>query len=251
LSSSDKARRNKKEPTRGKKEILFYYESRQNPNGDPGFDNQPRLMPDGTIMVTDVRVKRTMRDYAKKTWNVILFVDFNKDGNPVRAMERVKEILSPGTRNFKLEGKDIIESLLKLTFDVPLFGAFVPLQSEEDEGGSWQKLTGPLQFAMGRSINKVQVINPMISTHFVGKKDVSREQQFSTLGRFYSVEYALIKIYGALNPENLGKYLKDGKVMKKFDECNDRIFQCLWYGTNELLTRSKYPQRSILYIEIL
>ena len=32
-----------------KKEILFYYESRQNPNGDPGFENQPRLMPDGTL----------------------------------------------------------------------------------------------------------------------------------------------------------------------------------------------------------
>ena len=42
-----------------KKEILFYYESRKNPNGDPGFDDQPRLMDDGTIMVTDLRLKRT------------------------------------------------------------------------------------------------------------------------------------------------------------------------------------------------
>ncbi|HXX96253.1 MAG TPA: type I CRISPR-associated protein Cas7 [Candidatus Bathyarchaeia archaeon] len=47
-----------------RKEILFYYESRQNPNGDPGFENQPRLMSDGTIMVTDVRIKRTIRDYV-------------------------------------------------------------------------------------------------------------------------------------------------------------------------------------------
>ena len=44
-----------------KTDILFYYESRNNPNGDPGFDNQPRLMPDNTILVTDVRIKRTMR----------------------------------------------------------------------------------------------------------------------------------------------------------------------------------------------
>ena len=61
-----------------KKELLFYYESRQNPNGDPGFENQPRLMSDGTIMVTDVRIKRTIRDYAKNKYNVTLFVDFGK-----------------------------------------------------------------------------------------------------------------------------------------------------------------------------
>ena len=68
-----------------KREILFYYESRQNPNGDPGFENQPRMMPDGTIMVTDVRIKRTMRDYAKNVLDKILFVDYGKDGQPVKA----------------------------------------------------------------------------------------------------------------------------------------------------------------------
>src|SRR5437667_5103659 len=105
-----------------KKEILFYYESRQNPNGDPGFDNQPRLMTDGTIMVTDVRIKRTMRDYAKKTWKEKLFVDFGEDGNPITADKRAKEIISPDS----LKG-DVIKRLLELTFDVPLFGALIPI----------------------------------------------------------------------------------------------------------------------------
>ena len=50
-----------------KKEILFYYQSiRANPNGDPGFEDQPRLMSDNTILVTDLRLKRTVRDYASK-----------------------------------------------------------------------------------------------------------------------------------------------------------------------------------------
>jgi CRISPR-associated protein Csh2 len=237
--------------TSEKKEILFYYESRQNPNGDPGFDNQPRIMPDGTIMVTDVRIKRTMRDYAKKTWNdVTLFVDFGEDGNPITADNRAKEIISPKNKNKKLEG-DVIKSLLKSTFDVPLFGALVPIRTDKDNnGGSSQKLTGPLQFGIGRSINQVQVINPLISSHFVGKVKKEQEQQFSTFGRFYSVEYALIKVHGALNPENLGGYLADKDIEEKFIQCKDRIFQCLWKGTPELVTRSKFPQRSILYIEI-
>ncbi|PIN82466.1 MAG: type I-B CRISPR-associated protein Cas7/Csh2, partial [Nitrosopumilales archaeon CG11_big_fil_rev_8_21_14_0_20_33_24] len=66
-------------------EILFYYESKQNPNGDPGFENQPRMMPDDTIMVTDVRIKRTMRDYARDVKGETLFVDFDENGTPTTA----------------------------------------------------------------------------------------------------------------------------------------------------------------------
>ena len=232
-----------------RKEILFYYESRQNPNGDPGFDNQPRMMPDGTIMVTDVRIKRTMRDYAKKTWDEKLFVDFGEDGEPVEAKIKAKEIMSSANQNTK-PGGGIIESLLQLTFDVPLFAALVPISADIENGRS-QKLTRPLQFGIGRSINQVQVINPLISSHFVGRVKKGQKQQFSTFGRFYSVEYALIKVHGALNPDNLGQYLDDNQEIKeKFIQCEDRIFECLWNGTNELVTRSKFPQRSILYIEI-
>lgn len=42
---------------------------------------------------------------------------------------------------------------MKLTFDVPLFGALVPVRTTKDNGdGSSQKLTGPLQFGIARSI---------------------------------------------------------------------------------------------------
>ena len=77
-----------------KKEILFYYESdHANPNGDPGFENMPRLVQDGTILVTDVRIKRTIRDYAKNVLpNETLFVERKKEGESIKADERVKEL---------------------------------------------------------------------------------------------------------------------------------------------------------------
>src|SRR3972149_9379387 len=96
-----------------RKELLFYYESRMNPNGDPGFENQPRLMPDGTIMVTDVRIKRTIRDYAKSKYGDTLFVDFGEEGTPVKADERAREILGDSLG-------DAIKGLAVKTFDVPL-----------------------------------------------------------------------------------------------------------------------------------
>ena len=222
-------------------EILFYYESMQNPNGDPGFENQPRLMPDDTIMVTDVRIKRTMRDYARDVKGETLFVDYDKDGNAITADGKAKEIVG------SLSG-DVIGKLLDKTFDVPLFGALVPIRKSSGDEGSSEKLTGPLQFGISRSVNKVQIINPTIVGRFVGKEKTGK--QFSTFGKFYSVEYALIKVQGAVNPRNLAKYAEDKVILKKFKEKISMIHDCIWNGTNQLITRSKYPQRSILYIDV-
>jgi CRISPR-associated protein Csh2 len=224
------------------KEILLYYESRQNPNGDPGFENQPRLMPDDTIIVTDVRIKRTIRDYAKDKLGKTLFVDFGADGLPVTADGRAKEIIGD------LKGKDILKELIVDTFDTVLFGALVTKRSEdESEKGGSNKLTGPIQFGLARSVNEVKIINPLISGRFIGDAKKGRE---TTFGKFYSVEYALIKVHGGITPRNLGKYLEDKAVMKAFKENEAELFNCLWNGTNGLVTRSKFPQRSVLYIEI-
>lgn len=222
-------------------EIVFYYESMQNPNGDPGFENQPRMMPDDTIMVTDVRIKRTMRDYARDVRGETLFVDYDKNGNPIAADGKAEEIAG------SLKG-DVMAKLLEKTFDVPLFGALVPIRKGGNDEGSSEKLTGPLQFGISRSVNKVQIINPTIVGRFVGKE--KKGKQFSTLGKFYSVEYALIKVQGALNPQNLAKYAEDKDIMKKFEDKTSMIHDCMWSGTNKLITRSKYPQRSILYIDV-
>jgi CRISPR-associated protein Csh2 len=235
-----------------KKEILFYYESRMNPNGDPGFENQPRLMPDGTIIVTDVRIKRTIRDYAKSKYGETLFVDYGEDGTPVTADKRAKEIL----KNLD----DVVKGLICKTFDVPLFGALVPIRSEKGKGSS-QKLTGPVQFAIGRSVNQVEIINPLISGRFVGKEkkqenadgtqsDDQKSEQFSTFGKFYAVDYALIKIQGIVNPMNLGEYLNDAEATDSFRKAEEKLVACLWDGTNSLVTRSKYPQRSIFLLEV-
>jgi len=46
-------------------EIVFVYDSRfANPNGNPIENNEVRIIND-RVMVTDVRLKRTIRDYIK------------------------------------------------------------------------------------------------------------------------------------------------------------------------------------------
>lgn len=225
-----------------KKEFVFYYESRQNPNGDPGFDNQPRKQPDDTILVTDVRIKRTIRDYAKSKGETI-FVDYDKNGEHTTADARAKELIGNNINGLKL---------LEKTFDTPLFGGLVTIRGSDNEEGQPKKgdsvkITGPVQFAIGRSINKVNIINPQISSVFSGDK---KKGKHGTFGTFYSVEYALLKTYGAINPENLGDYYKDEEGFASFKKSEEKFFGYLWEGTNRLITRSKYPQRSLFFIEV-
>ena len=55
-----------------RREFLFLYDIRMgNPNGDPD-ENRPRRLPDGTFYVTDVRLKRFVRDWLKTQGEAIL-----------------------------------------------------------------------------------------------------------------------------------------------------------------------------------
>ena len=57
-------------------EILFLYDiADANPNGDPLDSNKPRMDEEAEInLVTDVRLKRTIRDYLKDYKNEEIFI---------------------------------------------------------------------------------------------------------------------------------------------------------------------------------
>lgn len=271
-----------------RKEIVFFYESiRANPNGDPGFDNHPRMYPDNTVMVTDVRIKRTIRDYAKKVTKGadVIFVDYGNDGKPVKADERAKEILveydgwKKDAKLTKEHDGEIISTLLRKTFDVPLFGALVTIRPEKKKKGSAQnadgdegketgskkergsaQITGPCQFGMGKSVNEADLITVQIAGRFVGDEDKGRE---TTLGTYSVIDYALIKTIATINPANLelekikkrlGEETKTKNLIEEiktnFKNSESKLLQYLWAGTNGLVSRSKFQQRSILAIEV-
>ena len=255
-----------------RKEIVFFYESiRANPNGDPGFDNQPRMYPDNTVMVTDVRIKRTIRDYAKKATDGkdVIFVDYADDGEPIEADKRAQEILvkhdgqSSKKSLTKDDAKMVISGLLRKTFDVPLFGALVTIRAGKDsakkESGSAQ-ITGPCQFGMGKSVNEAEIITAQIAGRFVGDSAKGRQ---TTLGTYSVIDYALIKTVATINPANLelskiqrrlGDDANAKKAVKEIEEnfaaSESKLLNYLWAGTNDLVSRSKFQQRSILTVEV-
>ena len=78
-------------------EILFVYQVKDaNPNGDPLEDNKPRTDPEtGVATVTDVRIKRWIRDYWRDRLNKPIWIieDWKEDGTLKEAFERLDELM--------------------------------------------------------------------------------------------------------------------------------------------------------------
>ena len=233
-------------------EIVFLYDvTWGNPNGDPMDENRPRIDEEtGINIVTDVRLKRTIRDYfltliEKEDQRLVgqdVFIKEVRDENGYLydAKTRAKEFLRE-TGNFAEMKEAIKKEICSKCIDVRLFGGVIPLElkvkskekQEKTEKGSIT-LTGPVQFRFGRSLHRVDVKyipgNGAFAADYEGKKSM----QF-TFREEYVVPYSLISFYGIVN-ENAAKTtgLTENDV--------NLLMEAMWNGTKNLITRSKAGQ---------
>jgi len=206
-----------------RRELLFVYSVKDaNPNGDPLNANHPRYDEEtGRVLVSDVRIKRTIRDqWLRDGLNV--FVDGELKTLRTRAEELKKAV------NVKT-GQEALSKCI----DARLFGATYALGGERF---SW---TGPVQFKWGRSLNRVQV-ELVQGTAAFATSDTDNQRSFRNE---YIVPFALIAVYGIAN-----QY--PSKDTGATDEDIDSMIVTLWDGTLNLITRSKVGHRPQLLLEV-
>lgn len=213
---------------KNRSEIIFLYDAKRcNPNGDPMDGNRPRIDEEsGRCLVTDVRLKRTVRDYlmeigydGKTDADKDIFIR-DKDGEPVTGPNRGKAY------------KDQEEFIRKF-IDVRLFGGVSAVT------GKKFNLTGPVQFGMGTSLN-------VVKENFIkgtGAFATSEKAKQKTFREEYNITYGLIAFHGVIN-ENAAKHthLTENDVKLLVDG--------MWKGTKNLLTRSKKGHMPRLLVKI-
>ncbi len=215
------------EVVKGRSEILFLYDIRDgNPNGDPMDENKPRIDEEtGVNIVTDVRLKRTIRDYLHDFKGLEIFV---------------REIVYDKEHGYIQDGKrrardfnDEAERILKECIDVRLFGGVIPLKDDSIT------YTGPVQFKMGRSLHRVAMMHIRGTGAFASKEGSKqatfREEDF--------LPYSLISFYGIIN-ENAAKHTN------LTDEDTKLLLEGIWNGTKSLISRSKAGQVPRLLLKV-
>ncbi len=227
-------------------ELLFLYDAKMaNPNGDPDEENKPRMdYATGRALVSDVRLKRYLRDYwlgkGLDIWVRTL------DGETVTADERLKALAEDYKRETgeKVDPKkpptEFIAWLLERLIDVRLFGATMPIKGEEAGQGGGLTFTGPVQFSWGYSLHPVEIVeSSTISSHFAG-----RESDYGTFGKDWRLYYALIAFYGRVSPAR-GK--ATGLGPEDLDRLEEGLLKAL---SEEATTRSKLGQTPRLYLHV-
>jgi CRISPR-associated protein Csh2 len=216
-------RRKIKMAFKNRREILFVYSVKDaNPNGDPLNSNHPRYDDDsGRILVSDVRIKRTIRDqWINEGKDVFV------DGEIKTLDQRAKELKA----KFGVEsGREALARCI----DTRLFGVTFALGKE---AFAW---TGPLQFKWGRSLHRAEVMLVQGTAAFATGDN---KGQFSFRNE-YIVPFSLIADYAIANQHT-------SVTTGATDEDLDSLFGAIWLGTTNLITRSKVGHQPRLLMEI-
>ncbi len=218
-----------------KSEILFLYESKYSmPNGDPFTGEQRYDEETKKVLVSDVRIKRNIRNYLEKQEKQIFVTDNTKKG--ITDAKGMLKFLSDKTNE-----KDILK-VLQSCIDVRLFGGISTLERDKDLVNTHVNITGPVQFALlNPSLNKSNLRIHQNTTHFSSKEGKGQ----GSIGTTSLVPYAMCQIQGWVNP-----YVAEGSGLQKEDL--DEMFKALWYSTNgSEYTRTKSNQHAILLIQIV
>ncbi len=215
------------ETIKNRSEILFIYDIRDgNPNGDPLDENKPRTDEEtGVNLVTDVRLKRTIRDYLYDFKGMEIFVR-------EIVYDPEKGLIQDGKMRAGNFGNDA-KRILNECIDIRLFGGVIPLEKDSIT------YTGPVQFKMGRSLHRVTVKHIKGTGAFASKDAKSK----STFREEDILPYSLILFYGIVN-ENAARHTGLTEDDEKL------LLEGIWNGTKSLISRTKAGQVPRLLLKV-
>lgn len=178
--------------------VLFYDVKDGNPNGDPDAANSPRIDTEtGQGLVTDVCLKRKVRNYTELTKNGIegyniyikekaVLNNIHKD--VYKQIGAEDELKGEGE---KRKGSDATVAkarawICKNFFDVRTFGAVM------STGDNCGQVRGPIQLTFSRSIDPI-----FSADHTITRMAVAEERdEKQTMGRKHTVPYGLYRCHG-------------------------------------------------------
>ena len=196
-------------------DFVFLFDVKDgNPNGDPDFDNQPRIdFETREGLVSDVCIKRKVRNYIQLKiesgeLDVNRYNIFIRQGNVLNDIISEEHDKAGGN-----EEKGRINICDKY-FDVRTFGAVLSTGSEDakdddaTESGTTEKkkkgkkkalgvVRGPVQFVFSRSIDSIDTRTHSLTRCCVTKKE--DEKKGNTFGNKSTVSYGLYRMHGYIS----------------------------------------------------
>lgn len=209
-----------------------------NPNGDPLNGNRPRTDYSNFGEMTDVSIKRKIRDRL-----VERYVSLAKDGHPAdgqaifvqsddRKIDDAKNLRERAEKTLgnKLGSSETHDLACKTWFDVRAFGQLFALKSnkkagkkkedgsdEEGDTGVSLGIRGPVTIQSAFSVEPIDITSTQITKSVSGEGDGTKRGS-DTMGMKHRVDHGVYVFKGSINPqlaERTGFSDTDGETIKQ------------------------------------
>lgn len=208
--------------------------TKANPNGDPLNGNRPRIDYDGFGEISDVCIKRKIRDRimeiedgkdkdGNKKYKYSIFVQ-----NDERKVDDAKSLKDRADK--ALKDKLTLESACKQWFDVRAFGqvfAFKSANSKKKKGEETSEpdgdtgvsipVRGPVTVHSAFSIEPIHTESIQITKSVNSETTADGKKSSDTMGMKHRIDKGIYVFYGSINPqlaERTGFSNEDAEVIK-------------------------------------
>ena len=199
--------------------VLLISATNANPNGDPLNGNRPRENFDGYGEISDVCIKRKIRNRLQDMGQKIFVQsDDRADDGYGSLRERAEgcESLKTEMKQGKKANKERCAQIAcQEWMDVRSFGQVFAFKSKDDKGVS-VGVRGPVSIHQAVSVSPVEVHSMQITKSVNG--DPSEQRSSDTMGTKHMVRFGLYLVKGSINvqlAEKTGFSQEDADMIKK------------------------------------
>ena len=203
---------------RGKIDFTLFVSVRNaNPNGDPLNGNRPRVNLDGYGEISDVCIKRKIRNrFQDLGQRVFVQPDDRADDGFTSLKDRAEgcQKLKKELSNKKKADRDLCAKIAcDEWLDVRSFGQVFAFKGEEVSFG----VRGPVSIHQAVSLSPVDIISMQI-TKSVNSEAGKQSKASDTMGTKHMIDFAVYKIMGSVNvqlAEKTGFSQEDAELLKE------------------------------------
>ena len=177
-----------------------------NPNGDPLNGNRPRTDYEGFGEVTDVCLKRKIRDRLQSEGKAIFVQSDEKKTDGMTSLQNRAYAEAPiglgkEAFNAKRTNKDsTAKQACEHWFDVRAFGQVFAFGKQADAAGVSIAIRGPVTIQSAFSIEPISITSTQITKSVNGEGDGTKKSS-DTMGMKHRVDNAVYVTYGAITPQ--------------------------------------------------
>lgn len=191
-----------------------------NPNGDPLNGNRPRTDYEGYGEITDVCLKRKIRDRLQSDGHAIFVQSDEKKTDGMTSLKARAESEEFGLGKDALNAKktppdEAARRACKKWLDVRTFGQLFAFKSDSKDGVSIP-IRGPVTIQSAFSMEPVSITSTQITKSVSGEGDGSKKSS-DTMGMKHRVDSATYAVFGSMNPqlaERTGFSDEDAELIK-------------------------------------